>query len=65
MAAAEARDRVLRDPESQTDESLVLPAWQRYEGHLYRTAAPVLSDLASAQRLVILSGGYGYWKQGI
>jgi hypothetical protein len=56
---AEARHLVLSDPESHADESLVRPAWQRYQGHLYRRAAPVLSDAASTQRLLILSGGYG------
>lgn len=54
-----ARRRMLADPDSHTDESLVMPAWQRYLGHLYRAAGPVLSDLAATDRLLILSGGYG------
>src|SRR5215207_7686504 len=33
-----ARRRVLDMRDSQTDESLVLPAWQRYDGNLYRAA---------------------------
>ena len=37
-----------------------MPAWQRYNGHLYRTVGPdLLADLAASERLVILSGGYG------
>lgn len=36
-----------------------MPAWQRYDGHLYRAAAPVLAELASTDRLLVLSGGYG------
>lgn len=56
---AEARRSVLADPHSHTDESLVMPAWRRYDGHLYRNAAPVLSEMAAAGRLLILSGGYG------
>jgi len=36
-----------------------MPAWLRYKGHLYRSAARVLPELASAHRLLILSGGYG------
>jgi len=58
-ALAMARRRVLSDPESHTDETLVRPAWQRYDGYLYRAAAPVLPGLASTDRLLILSGGYG------
>jgi hypothetical protein len=55
-----ARRRVLDMRDSQTDESLVLPAWQRYDGNLYRAAGrTVLADLAASGRLVILSGGYG------
>jgi hypothetical protein len=50
---------VLANPDSHTDESLVKPAWQRYDGHLYRAAGRVLSDLAESNRLLILSGGYG------
>lgn len=55
----EARRTVLVDPDSRADESLVMPAWRRYNGHLYRAAGPVLSDLAATNRLLILSGGYG------
>ena len=56
---AAARQRVLADPVLGSGGSLVIPAWQRYDGHLYRAASPVLADLAAASRLVILSGGYG------
>jgi hypothetical protein len=61
---AEARQNVLADPDSHTDESLVMPAWQRYDGHLYRAAAPVLPELVAAKRLLILSGGYGLLEGG-
>jgi hypothetical protein len=61
---AEARHRVLSDPNSRTDESLVMPAWQRYDGYLYRAAAAVLPMLASTNRLLILSGGYGLLDSG-
>lgn len=36
-----------------------MPAWQRYDGHLYRSAGPALSDPAAIDRLLVLSGGYG------
>jgi len=55
-----ARRRVLAMPDSHTDESLVLPAWQRYDGYLYGVARhDLIRDLAASGRLVILSGGYG------
>lgn len=55
-----ARRTVLNMPDSRTEESLLMPAWQRYDGHLYRAVGPdLLSDLAASDRLVILSGGYG------
>ncbi len=44
---------------ARVDETLVLPAWQRYTGHLYAEAGPAVSELAAAGRLLILSGGYG------
>lgn len=56
---AAARRGVLNHPDSHTDESLVMPAWQRYDGYLYRAARPSLSDPAATDRLLILSGGYG------
>jgi hypothetical protein len=56
---AAARRDVLKRPDTRTDESLVMPAWQRYDGHLYRAAGSALGDLAAKSRLVILSGGYG------
>lgn len=55
-----ARRKVLDLPESEADESRVLPARQRYNGSLYRAVGQeVLDDLAASGRLVILSGGYG------
>lgn len=57
---AAARRKVLDMPDSHTDESRVLPAWQRYDGSLYRAVGPeILADLAGSGRLIILSGGYG------
>jgi hypothetical protein len=55
-----ARRTVLAMPDSHVDDSLVLPAWQRYDGYLYSVAGhDLLADLAASGRLVILSGGYG------
>jgi hypothetical protein len=52
--------RVLAMPDSHTDESLVLPAWQRYDGYLYGAVGhDLLANVAASGRLVILSGGYG------
>lgn len=57
---AAARGKVLDMPDSHTDESCVLPAWQRYDGSLYRAVgSEILADLAASGRLIILSGGYG------
>lgn len=56
---AAARRNVLQRPDSHADESLVMPAWRRYDGYLYRNCGDVLGDLAASRRLVILSGGYG------
>lgn len=55
-----AQRRVLAQPDSHTDESRLLPAWQRYDGYFYRAAGQeVLAELAGSGRLLILSGGYG------
>jgi hypothetical protein len=55
-----ARRRVLERADSQTNESLLRPAWQRYDGSLHRAAGErIPADLAASGRLVILSGGYG------
>lgn len=43
---AEARRLILEDPDSKADESLVLPAWRRYDGHLYRAASAHLWPLS-------------------
>lgn len=53
------RHTVLARPDSHIDETLVMPACQRYTGHLYRSAESVLPELAMTGRLIILSGGYG------
>ena len=36
-----------------------MPAWRRYDGHLYQAAGTALDDLVASDRLLILSGGYG------
>jgi len=42
------------------DESLLMPAWQRYQGTLYESAGSSLGQAIShGANLVILSGGYG------
>jgi hypothetical protein len=42
------------------DESLLLPAWQRYEGTLYQSAGRSIDEAIAAKRtVVIISGGYG------
>jgi hypothetical protein len=58
-ALAAARDRVLGKLETRADLSVLMPAWQRYDGSLYRAAGTVLRVLVAADRLVIISGGYG------
>lgn len=52
-----ARDRVLAA--ADTDLSAVMPAWRRYQGRFYKSAADTLADAAANSNLVILSGGYG------
>jgi biotin operon repressor len=42
------------------DESMLVPAWQRYDGTLYRAGRPALVALREAgAHVLILSGGYG------
>ena len=42
------------------DESALMPAWQRYDGSLYRSCSDALGDLlAEGMHIIILSGGYG------
>ena len=42
------------------DESALLPAWQRYDGLLYRSAEqPLANAIASGLHVLIISGGYG------
>ena len=54
----EARLQVSR--KIHIEESLLLPAWERYDGGLYRTAHDALECLLRRDaHLVILSGGYG------
>lgn len=45
---------------SDLDDSNVLPAWQRYNGTLYKTAETTIQAIVKAkQPMVIISGGYG------
>lgn len=53
----EARSKVAS--RAGTDERLLLPAGRRYEGTLYRSAARIISEESAADRLLIISGGYG------
>jgi hypothetical protein len=42
------------------DDSLLLPAWQRYVGHFYKAAGDsVRQTLADGVTVLIISGGYG------
>jgi hypothetical protein len=42
------------------DESRLMPAWQRYQGNLYRSAGSSLAQaISDGANIVILSGGYG------
>ncbi|MDG4901410.1 MULTISPECIES: hypothetical protein [unclassified Mesorhizobium] len=42
------------------DETVLLPAWQRYDGALYQAGRQAIGDLMQAgAHVVILSGGYG------
>jgi hypothetical protein len=42
------------------DEAILVPAWQRYDGSLYRIGRQALADLWLKQcHIIILSGGYG------
>ena len=42
------------------DESLLLPAWQRYDGAFYHATRSALhSATASNRHIIIISGGYG------
>jgi len=42
------------------DERTLVPAWQRYDGTLYRSGRKAIADLmAKGAHLLILSGGYG------
>lgn len=45
---------------AQMDDHLVMPAWQRYNGHFYVAAETSLSEAVSSNaNIAILSGGYG------
>ena len=49
-------------PRANVDEHTLVPAWQRYDGTLYRAARRCISDLVergTERHLMILSGGYG------
>jgi hypothetical protein len=54
-----ARQRVFADTSTHADETKLMPAYERYDGHLYRSAKPTIAELATQGRLLILSGGYG------
>lgn len=56
-ALLEARDR-LREA-AKVDESLLMPAWQRYTGALYAASQAMQQAVESDSPPVILSGGYG------
>jgi hypothetical protein len=52
-------------PQARVDESRLLPAWQRYTGHLHRAANPSLGRaIDSGTPVLILSGGYGLLHGG-
>lgn len=54
----EARERMRS--RAQVDDRLVMPAWQRYNGHFYDATQSSLHDAVSANaHIAILSGGYG------
>jgi hypothetical protein len=45
---------------ASVDETTLVPAWRRYSGTLYRTAAQALASVEERRLdLLILSGGYG------
>ena len=52
-----ARD-AMRLP-ARVDETTLLPAWRRYSGTLYQTAARALADAEDRLNVLIVSGGYG------
>lgn len=56
-ALEDARRDVLA--RANADEERLMPAWQRYDGNLYRAVGPRLRKVAHDGRLLILSGGYG------
>ena len=65
LLSADVAERLRRARESlrvagKLDDSLLLPAWQRYDGYLYKAAHPALGKaVADGIGVVILSGGYG------
>ncbi len=59
---ADQLDRARARIREQTciDESTLIPAWRRYDGHLYTAAREALSAAARmGLHILILSGGYG------
>jgi hypothetical protein len=55
-----ARAREVMRPKAAVDESLLRPAWQRYEGTMYRAAGPAVDQaIADGVTVIIISGGYG------
>ena len=59
--AAELRSRRARNtPIAQLDESVLLPAVERYTGGLYQSAGAAMDTLVqSSAGILIVSGGYG------
>lgn len=44
------------------DDRLLMPAWQRYQGHFYTAAGDAVRAAAQNGRMLIISGGYGLVK---
>ena len=60
LAAELTTRRAVNAPEAKIDESTLLPAAERYTGHLYQEAGDALGVLAGAGAdILVISGGYG------
>lgn len=59
LATSLSSARLALAPKIALDEGGLLPAWRRYSGHFAEVASTSLGELTSANRLAILSGGYG------
>lgn len=59
----QARARMV--PRIALNEAALRPAWQRYEGSLYRVAGPAIGQaLSMGHHILIISGGYGIVEAG-